>query len=133
MLVYGVWLALAGGIAMVAGLAASLRRRRLQRNGVAVRAMILPTPSDAADAGRTAAVSIQFALEDGRVIERGHGPQGRRPARLRPGDRVLVWYDPADPTDVVVYGSDGRWSDRAFLVSGVVLFAVGVVLAGFGR
>ena len=133
MLVYGVWLALAGGIAMVAGLAATRRRRRLQSGGVMTWAMILPTPSDAGDAGRTAAVSVQFALQDGRVIERSQGRLARRTAPLRPGDRVLVWYDPADPSDVVVYGSDGRWSDRAFLVGGALLLAVGIVLAGVGR
>jgi hypothetical protein len=94
--------------------------------------MILPTPSDPADAGRASVTSVQFALEDGRVIESGHGRVARRSAP-GPGDRVRVWYDQADPTDVLVDGSEGRWSDRVFLIAGAVSLIFGVVLAGVGR
>jgi hypothetical protein len=44
---------------------------------------------------------------------------------------VLVWYDPADPGDVIVYGSDGRWSDRLFIAAGSVAVVAGTILAGF--
>jgi hypothetical protein len=130
MVVYGVWLALSGGIAWLAGLAGARRRRRLRSSGRIAWAMVLPTPSarDEAAPGRPG-ISVQFALDDGRVIERAHGRRARRSAALRPGQRVLVWYDPEDPGDVLVYGSDGRWSDRTFLAVGLVLVVVGVLLA----
>jgi hypothetical protein len=94
--------------------------------------MILPTPSDPADAGRASVTSVQFALEDGRVIESCNGRVARRSAP-RPGDRVRVWYDQTDPTDVLVDGSEGRWSDRVFLIAGAVSLILGVMLAGVGR
>ncbi len=81
-----------------------------------------------AAAGRLAFPS-SLSLDDGRIIERAHRRPVRRSAALRPGERVLVWYDPADPGDVLVYGPDGRWSDRIFLALGLLLGAVGVVLA----
>jgi len=128
MVVFGSWLALAGAIACLAGLAGARRRRRLRNSGLTTWAMVLPTPS-APEEGRhgSSEVSVQFVLDDGRVIERTHGKSRR--AALQPGRRVLVWYDPADPGDVLVYDSDSRWSDRVFLALGVVLVVVGVVLA----
>jgi hypothetical protein len=92
--------------------------------------MVLPTPSGPEEAGLgRRGVCVQFALDDGRVIERAHGRPARRSAALQPGQRVLVWYDPKDPGDVLVYGSDGHWSDRAFLALGLVLVVAGVVIA----
>jgi hypothetical protein len=130
--ILGVWLALAGGVALLAGLVGARRRRRLQDTGLTAWAMVLSAPYDAAEESPAFGngVSVQFALEDGRVIERGCHQPRRTSARLRPGERVLVWYDAADPGDVLVYGSDGRWSDLVFVVLGAVALGVGVVLAG---
>ena len=133
MVVYGVWFLLAGGIALLAGLAGARRRRRLRAGGKTAWAMVLPTPSETGEAGeRFSGVSVQFALDDGRVIERVQARPVRRSGSWGPGERVLVWYDPADPSDVLIYGSDGVWSDRAFLAVGAVLVAVGAVFAGSG-
>jgi hypothetical protein len=33
---------------------------------------------------------------------------------------VLVWYDPEDPQDILVYGREGRFIDRAFLAAGLI-------------
>jgi hypothetical protein len=134
MVVFGVWLAVAGAIAVVAGLAGARRRRRLQDSGLTAWAMVLPTPSDAGEQEPWAAqVNVQFALEDGRVIERAHGRPVRRSAALKPGERVLVWYDPEDPADVLIYGRDGRWSDRTFLAAGALFVVIGVALTGLLR
>lgn len=133
MVVFGVWLVLAGVIALLTGLAGAQRRRRLRSRGMTAWAMILPTPSGSEEAHRgSSGVSVQFALDDGRVIERAHGRRARRSGALQPGERVLVWYDPADPGDVLVYGADDRWSDRVFLTLGLVLVVVGVVIAATG-
>ena len=129
MVVLGVWLALAGAIAIAAGLGGARRRQRLHTKGVTAWAMVVPTPTDPDDPARgSAPVSVQFALDDGRVIERRHARPARRSAALSPGERVLIWYDPADPGDVLVYGSDGRWSDWLFLTAGALLVIVGVLL-----
>ena len=134
MVVFGVWLALGGAMAVVAGLGGARRRRRLRSSGLTTWAMVLPTPTEPDDPSRSSApVSVQFALDDGRVIERRHARPIRRSAALSPGERVLIWYDPADPGDVVIYGSDGRWSDRAFLVAGALFVLVGVAMAGIVR
>jgi hypothetical protein len=42
---------------------------------------------------------------------------------------VLVWYDPADPGDVLVWGREGRRSDRVFLAAGLLVVAVGLAIA----
>jgi Protein of unknown function (DUF3592)/Mu transposase, C-terminal len=134
MVVFGVWLALAGAIAMVAGLASRARRRRLRGRGLTAWAMVVQAPADPGEPGsRSGRVLVQFALPDGRVIERGYARPGRRSGALSPGQRVLVWYDPADPADVLVYASDGPWSDRAFLAAGALCVIGGAVIAGFGH
>ena len=45
------------------------------------------------------------------------------------GQKVLVWYDAADPTDVLVNGWDGRYGNLAFLAVGVVFLAFGMCIA----
>ena len=76
---------------------------------------------------------LQYTLADGRVIERiGPAPR-RRPGIPRPGDKVLIWYDPADPDDVLVYGHWGRTSDRVFLTIGLLLIAAGTAIAAAGH
>ena len=77
-------------------------------------------------------LALVGALADGRVIER---PGGRRPGRtsaLAPGQRVLVWYDPANPDDVLTYGRTGRRSDWTFLAAGLLLIVAGAVIAVIG-
>ena len=40
-----------------------------------------------------------------------------------------IWYDPADPTDVLVNGWDGRYGDRAFLAVGFFFIVLGLAVA----
>jgi hypothetical protein len=75
---------------------------------------------------------IQYSLTDGRVIERLCPRPVRRAAWPAVGQRVPVWYDPADPTDVLVNGWDGRYSDLAFLAVGVFFIVFGMGIA-FGH
>lgn len=46
----------------------------------------------------------------------------------RPGDKVLIWYDPADPGDVLVYGRWGRAGNLAFLATGLLFILAGLAL-----
>ncbi len=42
---------------------------------------------------------------------------------------MLVWYDPGDPQDILVYGREGRLADRAFLATGLIFVLIGTWIA----
>jgi hypothetical protein len=128
--VIGFWFAVVGGVAALAGLTARRRVVRLRRSGQPAWAMVVPSPvspGELAD-GSPRRNLIQYSLTDGRVIERLCPRPARRAAGPAAGQRVPVWYDPADPTDVVVNGWDGRYSDLAFLAVGgfFIVFGMGI-------
>ena len=128
---FGVCLALAGGLAALAGLTGMSRARRLRRRGSPVWAVVLPPPVSADEGpGRT---MIQYALADGRVVERVSPGSARRARMLRPGQKVLVWYDPEDPQDVLVYGREGRASDLAFVMAGALFIMLGAGVGALGH
>jgi Protein of unknown function (DUF3592)/Mu transposase, C-terminal len=76
---------------------------------------------------------IQYALADGRVVERVSPGSARRARMLRPGEQVLVWYDPEDPEDVLVYGREGRAADLAFVIAGALFIMLGAGIAALGH
>jgi hypothetical protein len=131
LILLGAWAAVAGGIAALAGLAGMRRVRRLRRGGVAAWALLVPAPVPERDAGDSPGMLLQYALADGRLVERpaGRAAAGRKPAPAGPGRTVLIWYDPADPDDVLVYGRWGRAADRVFLASGLLFILIGTALA----
>jgi hypothetical protein len=135
LILFGIWVAVAGGVAALAGLSGLRRVRRLRRDGVTAWALTVPEPVPAGQppaepAGR---VMLRYTLADGRVIERP-GPVPRwRSGTPHPGDKVLIWYDPADPDDVLVYGRWGRTADRVFLTAGLLLIAAGTAIAAAGH
>jgi len=134
LIVIGIWFALAGGLAALAGLTAMRRARRLRRGGSPVWAVALPRPVSAAEeaGGSPSRTMIQYTLTDGRVVERPSPGSARKAAMLRPGQKVLVWYDPDDPQDVLVYGREGRVADLAFVIVGAlfIVFGLGIVALG---
>src|SRR5262245_33587113 len=119
--VLGIWFALAGVIAVIAGLSGMRRVRRLRRDGAQAWAVVVP--SHPADGERE--VALQYTLPDGRVLEE-HSANGIEP--LLPGERVLIWYDPADPLDVLVRGRETRAADLVFVLVGAALVAAGAVV-----
>jgi Protein of unknown function (DUF3592) len=131
--IVGVWFALAGAVAVLAGWSGMLRRRRLRRTGLTAWALIVPSPSTADEPTPVASrrVHVQFALADGRIIERPCARPIAKSAALVPGKRVLVWYDAADPGEVLLYGRGGRQVDRVFLVAGTAFVLVGCAIAIF--
>ncbi|HYV76551.1 MAG TPA: DUF3592 domain-containing protein [Streptosporangiaceae bacterium] len=135
LVVIGVWFALAGGLAALAGLTAMRRARRLRRGGCPVWAVALPRPVgvDEEAGGSPGGTVIQYTLADGRVVERLSPGSARKAAMLRPGQKVLVWYDPEDPQDVLVYGREGRAADLAFVVAGVLFIMLGVGIVALGH
>jgi Protein of unknown function (DUF3592) len=132
--VTGVWFAVVGGLAALAGLSGMHRVRRLRRTGVATWAMIVAPPpamGQQDDVSPRQAL-LQYTLADGRQVERVTSGLRRKSASLRPGQKVLVWYDPADPDDVLVYGRWGRSADRVFVAVGALFIVIGAGLVTLG-
>jgi hypothetical protein len=124
----GILLMAVGGIAALAGMTAARRADRLRSYGQTAWAMVVSAPADDSDEfGRRPAsrVLLQYRLPDGAVME--------HPAsRMAPGGTVLVWYDPADPGDILVLGRDGRLN-LAFLTVGILFILLGAAIGGFGH
>lgn len=110
-IVIGVWFALAAGLAGLSGMRRSRRLRSSGQPAWAVAAVESP-------GGPARRILLQFALADGRVIERSCPQPARKATSPTPGQKVLIWYDPVDPLDVLVFGRDGRHADRAFVAAG---------------
>jgi hypothetical protein len=133
-MVIGFWFAAVGFVAALAGLTARRRVLRLRRSGQSAWAMVVPSPVAVGESasGSPRRSLIQYPLSDGRVIERLCPQPVRKAASPMPGQKVLVWYDPADPADVLVNGWDGRYADRAFLAVGLFFIVFGTGIA-FGH
>jgi Protein of unknown function (DUF3592) len=129
----GVVLAIAGCLAVLAGLASMRRTRRLVARGVAVWAMAVRVPESTDEGDRRDRIVLQYALDDGRIVERVAPSSPRGGDALEPGRRVLIWYDPADPADVLVFGRDGRRADWAFVAGGLLLIIAGALVAAVGH
>ena len=131
----GIWLAAGGAIAAMTGLCGLRHSSRLRRYGAPAWAMIVPRKRSEEEDDDTGWGSrntvIQYALADGQVLER-YSPQPARKSALSPGQRVLVWYDPDDPQDLLVSGRDDAIADIAFLLAGIAFVLLGTALAAFG-
>ncbi len=135
LILIGVWVAVGGSVAVLAGLSGLHQARRLRRDGISTWATTVPSPLEpdqqpGLSARRTL---IQYALADGQVMERTAPQPARRAKTLRPGQKVLVWYDPEDPGDVLVYGREGRLADRGFVLAGALFVLLGAGIATFIR
>ena len=117
-----------GCLALVAGLTGMHRVRRLRRADVTTWALTVATPASEHVPGTPRQVLLQYTLADGRVFQR-IALAAKRKAALHPGQKVLVWYDPKDPDDVLVYGRWGRSADRVFVAAGTALVLLGAWLA----
>jgi hypothetical protein len=117
-----------GCLALLAGLSGMHRVRRLRRGGVTAWALTVAPPASEQVPGTPRQVLLQYTLADGRVFER-IALAAKRKAALHPGQKVLVWYDPKDPDDVLVYGRWGRFADRTFVAAGIALVLLGAWLA----
>jgi hypothetical protein len=131
----GLLLALPGALAVLAGLTGMHRVRRLRRTGVTTWAVAVPMrqPGGQEPAGPSGRQLLQYTLADGRILEHLAPAPTRRSASLQPGQKVLIWYDPGDPADILVYGRWGRSADRAFVAVGALFIVVGAGLTTLAR
>jgi hypothetical protein len=135
LILVGVWFALGGGLAALAGLSALHRATRLRRDGIPTWAVTVAAPVEPEDlTGRPRRMTmLQYSLADGQVVERLTPRPARRKRPLSLGQKVLVWYDPADPQHVLVYGRDGRVADLGFVLAGTVFIFAGAAIAVFSH
>jgi hypothetical protein len=125
----GVWISLAGGFAALVGATGLRRIRRLRAHGHKVWAAV--TPRHFPD-GSSRSMLFRYELTDGRVVERVSSMPSQKAAALHPGQKVLVWYDPADPEDILVYGRKEWPVEAAFIVVGSLFILAGAGLAALG-
>jgi hypothetical protein len=90
-----------------------------------------PATPDQEPGGSGGPLLIRYTLADGRVMERITPQPARKQPGLRAGQPVLVWYNPEDPDEVLVYGRETRAADRGFLIAGVIFMLLGAGLAAF--
>jgi hypothetical protein len=131
LIIMGIWLAAGGAVACLAGYAGIRSARRLRRWGVSTWAMVVPRPrSSEGDVGRqSSGTLIQYSLAGGQVLERYAPRRMGKSGWLSPGERVLVWYDPDDPQNVLLSGRANGVADVAFLLAGMAFILLGVVIA----
>jgi Protein of unknown function (DUF3592)/Mu transposase, C-terminal len=131
----GALFALPGALAVLAGLSGRHRARRLRRGGSSAWAVAVPLPVPAGQRPEEPPdrVLLQYTLADGRVVEQIAPRRARKSAPLHPGEKVLIWYDPEDPREVLVYGREGRVSDLAFVIAGTLFILLGAVIAALGH
>lgn len=125
-----VWIGLAGALAALVGATGLRRNRRLRARGV--KAWAAATPCGAEDGG-SRFMSFRYELADGSVMERIRSLPAGKIAALRPGQKVLIWYDPADPEEILVFGRREGVLDAAFLVTGVLVILAAASIAAFGQ
>jgi hypothetical protein len=127
-MVFGIWLMVAGAVAVLAGVSGARQAERLRRFGQTAWATVVPAPAGEGDDDWPRQRLIQYALADGRILERLAPPR----ARALPGAKVLIWYDPAAPDDVLIFGRSAVNSDVLFIGIGVALVLLGAAISGIG-
>ncbi|WP_425835166.1 hypothetical protein [Streptomyces fractus] len=122
MIVLAACTSLGGLVALVAGAYGLQRSRRVQGAGNIAQALVKP-PQPGSERPL-----LQFATDDGRVVEvvSPVPPSKRRP--LPAGGVVSVAYDTEDPRETVLLGGERPGVDRAFMIAGALLVLVGMVL-----
>jgi len=101
------------------------RAGRLRRHGLATTGSLVSLPRRSRS-GLYSAV-VRFRTRDGTVVT-VESTLTRRRGRLRPGDRVQVWYAPEHPHNAVVRKFDTGLPPLVFLSLGFGVTAIGIVV-----
>ncbi|MEY9967829.1 hypothetical protein ABIA33_005909 [Streptacidiphilus sp. MAP12-16] len=126
------FLAVGGAVAYLAGAAGLAETRRLRQVGIETWALVKQRPVQPGDQTGRSAPLLQFATEQGLVMEVFSPVRSTRSGPLVDEQHVQVTYDPADPRCVLVHGRERRGIEYAFLGLGacVVLTALTLFVAG---
>lgn len=115
----GAVILLGGALSLIAGVLDRRRIRRIRADGETAWATIVGAPRHPEYEPSAYRPLLRFDTADGRPVEvfSPLPPSRRRP--LTEGRKILVYFDPADPTQVVLHGSRDR-ADLAFIGLGAV-------------
>ncbi len=115
-------------LAVLAGSYGLRQARRLRRTGIRVQALVKHPARRPSDEPTRPRPLLQFATDDGRVLEIVSPVAPTRGCPLDEGDHVLVRYDPADPRTVVVHGRERLGLERAFVGGGAGVLLLSLAL-----
>lgn len=123
----GAVIVLGGALSLIAGVTDRRRVRRIRAGGETAWATIVPAPKHPEYEPSAYRPLLRFRTADGRPVEvfSPRPPSRRRP--LTEGRKILVYFDPADPAQVVMHGGRDR-ADLAFIALGAAAI-VGAVVA----
>ncbi|MFI9721269.1 DUF3592 domain-containing protein [Streptomyces sp. NPDC052396] len=117
-----------GALVYLAGAFGLRETRRLRRVGVPARALVRYPPGRPDDLPGEGRPLLQFATEDGRIVELFSPVAASRSRPLEDGREVLIAYDPADPGRVLVPGRERTRLEYAFLGLGTMAVLTGLAL-----
>lgn len=123
----GMVIVLGGAVALIAGIADRRRTRHIRAAGETAWAVIVAAPTHPEYEPSAYRPLLRFETSDGRVVEvfSPLPPTRRRP--LTEGRKILVYFDPAEPTQVLIHGGRQR-SSATFIALGIVAI-VGALIA----
>jgi hypothetical protein len=125
--VLGVVIVLGGVVSVVAGVTGRRRSRRIRGEGETAWATIVPAPRHPEYEPSAYRPLLRFRTSDGRAVEVFSPLPPTRGRPLVEGQKVLVYFDPAEPTQVLLHAGRER-ADIVFIVLGAVAI-VGAVVA----
>jgi hypothetical protein len=98
-----------------------LSTSKLRKNGIYVESTVLTSKRNSGK-NSTYSVSVSFTSDDGKTVT----AIAVRKMHVSEGERVMIWYDPADPQKITF--GDGIGYDMRGLVIGVLIFLFGLYL-----
>jgi hypothetical protein len=126
----GILLVAVGLLAAVVGLTSQRNAERLRGFGRSAWGLVIAPPPDNEP---PEIAMIQYSLPDGRVLERSCRQPARKSLALRTGEQVLIWYDIANPAEILIKRRDGHLSDRAFVAAGLAVMLLGIAYLALTR
>ncbi|MEU5997937.1 DUF3592 domain-containing protein [Streptomyces sp. NPDC047197] len=123
MVVLGVFTALGGLVALLAGAYGLRRTRRVTAAGEVAQALVKEVRPGAERP------LLQFETGDGSVVEVVSPVPPSRERPLAAGERVRIAYDSDDPREAVLLGRERRGVDRGFVAVGAAAVVLGLALA----